>query len=68
MNALDFTPKIKENAPLSVCIFKISLGGMPPDPPGIACQRHARVGLQPKHPPIIARFPPVKSFSYIPEE
>ena len=34
---------------------------------GIACQRHARVGLRPKYPPIIARFPPVKNFSYIPE-
>ena len=33
---------------------------------GIACQRHARVGLRPKYPPIIARFPPVKNFSYIP--
>ena len=33
---------------------------------GIACQRHARVGLQPKYPPIIARFLPVKNFSYIP--
>ena len=33
---------------------------------GIACQRHARVGLRPTHPPIIARFPPVKNFSYIP--
>ena len=32
---------------------------------GIACQRHARVGLRPKYPPIIARFPPVKNFSYI---
>ena len=33
---------------------------------GIACQRHARVGLRPKYLPIIARFPPVKNFSYIP--
>ena len=33
---------------------------------GIACQRHARVGLRPTYPPIIARFPPVKNFSYIP--
>ena len=33
---------------------------------GIVCQRHARVGLRPKYPPIIARFPPVKNFSYIP--
>ena len=34
---------------------------------GIACQRHARAGLRPKYPPIIARFPPVKNFSYIPD-
>ena len=33
---------------------------------GIACQRHARVGLRPKYPPIIARFLPVKTFSHIP--
>ena len=33
---------------------------------GIVCQRHARVGLRPKYPPIIARFPPVKNFRYIP--
>ena len=35
-------------------------------PLSIACQRHATVGLRPKYPPIIARFPPVKNFSYIP--
>ena len=35
---------------------------------GIACQRHARVGLWPKYPPIIARFPTVKNFSYIPKQ
>ena len=32
---------------------------------GIACQRHTRVGLWPKYLPVIARFPPVKNFSYI---
>ena len=38
-------------------------GSMPPDPPS---QRHTRVGVGPKYPPIIARFPPFKNFSYIP--
>ena len=33
---------------------------------GLVCQRHARVGLWPKYPSIIARFLPVKNFSYIP--
>ena len=33
---------------------------------GIACQRHTRVGLQPKYPPIIPRFLPDKNLSYIP--
>ena len=39
-------------------------GGTPPNPLRyyyIACQRHAGVGLWPKYPPIIARFPPVKN-------
>ena len=66
LNALDFAPKIKENASLRVCIFKIFRGSMSPDPVGIGCQRHARVGLQPTYLPIIATFPPVKNFSYIP--
>ena len=66
--ALDFAPKIKENASPRVCIFKISRGGHGPRPPlGIACQRHARVGLWPNYLPIIVRFPPVKDLSYIPE-
>ena len=34
---------------------------------GVACQRHAKVGLLPKYPPITARFPPAKNFSYIPK-
>ena len=41
-------------------------GACPRTPLGIACQRHARMRLRPKYPPIIARFPPVKNFSYIP--
>ena len=41
-------------------------GACPRTPLGIACQRHARMRLRPKYPPIIARFPPAKNFSYIP--
>ena len=33
---------------------------------GIACQSYPGVGLWPKYPPTIARFLPVKNFSYIP--
>ena len=29
--------------------------------------QETRVGLRPKYPPIIARFPPVKNLSYIPD-
>ena len=47
--------------------FQNFLGGHAPESPlGIASQRHARVGLQPKYLPTIARFPPVKNLSYIP--
>ena len=42
-------------------------GACPQTSLGIACQRHARLGVWPKYPPIIARFPPVKNLSYIPE-
>ena len=41
-------------------------GACPKTPLGVAFQRHARVGLSPKYSRIIAIFPPVKNFSYIP--
>ena len=59
-------PKSRKMPLREYAFSKFPGGGCPRTPLGIACQRHARVGLRPTYPPIIARFPPVKNFSYIP--
>ena len=60
-------PKSRKMPLREYAFSKFPGGPCPRTPLGIACQRHARVGLRPTYPPIIARFPPVKNFSYIPE-
>ena len=60
-------PKSRKMHLREYAFSKFPGGACPRTPLGIACQRHAMVGLRPKYPPIIARFPPAKNFSYIPE-
>ena len=64
---LILSPKSRKMALREYAFSKLPGGGCPRTPLGIACLWHARVGLRPTYPPIIARFPPVKNFSYIPD-
>ena len=57
------TPSTVHGNPVSIEPQAAS-GDVPAPSPS---QRHARVRLQPKYPPIIVRFPPVKNLSYIPD-
>ena len=61
--ALILPPKSRKMHLREYAFSKFPGGECPRTPLGIVCQRHARVGLQPKYPPIIARFRLLKTLA-----